>query len=86
MHNDMRLFIIHVPGAIPSTPRGVWHGTIDYASNPELVDVLNAGYTVLNHQIVPYTDGTDGSGGVLLSLFLVRPVEVPDDPSGIESA
>ena len=71
---DFKLVLWNLPaGNIPAEPGEVRNLTVDQSSNKALVGMLNDGWRIINHTITPMA-----SGGILLSLFLERPVVVPD--------
>lgn len=71
---DFKLVLWNIPAcSVPANPGKVSDLTIDQSSNEALVDMLNDGWRIINHTLTPMA-----SGGVLLSLFLERPVIVPD--------
>lgn len=76
--NEYRLIHWRIgPDAIPGVGNAVWKGDIDYANSvPEVFEVLNGGYEVVSHQIMPLA-----GGDLLLSLFFVKSTEAPDAPT-----
>lgn len=72
---DFKLILWNIPAhLVPKLPGDVKNLDIDQSSNPALVDMLNDGWRINSHTILPISDG-----GLLLSLFMERDVTVPDN-------
>ncbi|ROS62194.1 hypothetical protein EDF38_1297 [Frigoribacterium sp. PhB160] len=62
---------------MPDTLGGVHVADVNYASNPDLILVLNSGFEIVSHSLQPFGDE------VLLSFVLTKRIVIPVDASGI---
>lgn len=77
--NDLKLVLWPIPKhQIPTEAGSLQILDIDFANSvPELFDHLNNGWEIVNHNFVGMTDG-----GGMITLFLRKPVVVPDNAAG----
>ena len=72
---DFKLVLWNIPAEnVPNAPGTVADLTIDQSSNPALVDMLNSGWRIVNHTVIPIS-----GGGIMLTLFMERGITVPDN-------
>lgn len=72
---DFKLILWNIPAQlVPQNPGSVSDLTIDQSSNPALVDMLNNGWRINSHTVLPTSDG-----GVMLTLFMERGITIPDN-------
>ena len=71
---DFKLILWNIPAQlVPQMPGEVMNLDIDQSSTPALVDMMNNGWRINSHTVLPISDG-----GLLLSLFMERDVNFPD--------
>jgi len=76
--NDMKLVLWRIPGSVvPAAPFDVWNGDINYASNPALFGLLADGWVVTSHTVIAV------DADLLLTLFLTKPIVIPEDASAV---